>query len=187
LPTEPVFFEVKLTGAAEVPAVTSAASGLAKLIFYPETSVLDIDISVTGIGPSDITGAHLHRGGTKENGPHVFDIINSGFAAVGAATVLSDSAVRDLLTGNLYLNVHSRQFPGGELRGQLDLAAADHDDHEHEDDHTHGSGTIHPPSTGDGGLLVTRQSGSAKSLTAVTLVIALGLTIRSFCLVKKAG
>jgi methionine-rich copper-binding protein CopC len=184
MPAKPVAFEVKLLGSNEVPPVSTTAIGTAKLIFYPATKQLDMTLGVVGVSASQLTGAHVHRGGPKENGPHVFDLINDSFAAVGGTAVLSDSAVRDLLAGNLYINVHSKEFPAGLLRGQLSLAPAAHDDHAH-DEAAHAAPArasitgVQLPRAGDGGLAtdmsLTPLFAAAAILVGLSGVVAGGL------------
>jgi hypothetical protein len=140
----PVSFSVSLLGSSEVPPVSTSARGTARLVFFPATSILEIHVTMLGVSASQLTGVHLHRGAPNANGPHVFDLINASFTSVGGSSTLSDSAVRDLLAGNLYINVHSIDFPPGLVRGQVVLPLSsiqhatshDHEDtDDHEDDH----------------------------------------------------
>jgi hypothetical protein len=146
MPELPVSFTVSLLGSNEVPPVSTSARGTARLVFFPNTSILEIHISMQGVNANQLTGVHLHRGAPNANGPHVFDLINAGFTSVGGSSTLSDSAMEDLLAGNLYINVHSIDFPPGLVRGQVLLPPTstqhatghvheDADDHDEEDNH----------------------------------------------------
>lgn len=73
------------------------------------------------------TAAHIHRSPAGVNGPVNFPLtlVPAGVTAgmvLPAAFVLSTGQEADLFGGNLYLNIHSTAFPGGEIRGQLVLA-----------------------------------------------------------------
>ena len=54
-------------------------------------------------------------------------VVEEGFTvAVGNAEVSDDAAfVAAADAGNLYFNVHTSQFPGGEIRGQIDEVLSD--------------------------------------------------------------
>jgi hypothetical protein len=75
----------------------------------------------------DVSGAHIHRGAAGEDGPIVFgfDEATTIFDQAIAEDERFDEAYRfsdllaDLRRGDLYVNVHSPAFPGGELRGQI--------------------------------------------------------------------
>jgi hypothetical protein len=138
--TAPVTFDVVLSGANEVPPVTSPVGGHARFHFDPRTAVLHYDITVTGVSPNLITAAHIHRAPAGSNGPGAFPIADAGFTQVSGDITLSDADVDDLLDGNFYVNVHSVDHPGGAARGQLIVPAASV------------PSAITPPSTGDAGL-----------------------------------
>src|SRR5690606_28138174 len=67
-----------------------------------------------------LQAAHLHQAPIGENGPVVHDLTGdlteNSILHLG---LLNDGVFSGLLTGEIYLNVHSAAFPGGELRGQL--------------------------------------------------------------------
>lgn len=120
-----------LEGSQENPAVTTSAKGTASVSLSSVGGVgLVYALTVNGLsGP--ITGAHFHRGVVGTNGPVVKDITPSfvGNTAVGVwrstgTGALTDSLILDLLTGGLYLNVHTAANPGGEIRGQLNVSAS---------------------------------------------------------------
>lgn len=108
---------IALKGAAEVPAVTTSATGTGQITVRPDHSVSG-SIKISGATP---TMAHIHEAAAGKNGP---PIITLNKAADNSFTVppdakLSDAQYASYMAGNLYVNVHSAQYPNGELRAQL--------------------------------------------------------------------
>lgn len=70
-------------------------------------------------GPA--TAAHFHRAAQGASGPVVHALtMNAGDSVVeGVWSGLSDQDIADIRTGNIYLNVHTDQYPNGEIRGQV--------------------------------------------------------------------
>lgn len=117
----------------EVGAVNSPASGTARLSARDGTR-LDIQIRFRETtGP--LTMAHLHLGQEGINGPVVVDlgtgIVNNQVnLSVDSSNVFGPLAdvedpflalLNELAAGNIYINLHTEAFPGGELRGQVGL------------------------------------------------------------------
>ena len=124
----PVFLAAQLNGRNEVPVAGKPAVG-------------DKDGSATGIvrvqgnrvtfafSWKNITAptlGHIHQGAAGKNGDVKVPLFTTPMpdtadAAAGAVTV-SDPAIADQLRSNpagFYLNLHSKEFPGGAVRGQL--------------------------------------------------------------------
>lgn len=177
VPTEPSTIELDLTGAQEVPAVKSAASAFARITVNPTTKELSYAITLSGVAPGAVTGLHVHRGGPTENGPHVFDIINAPFSTISGKTTLSDSAINDLYAGNLYLRLHTVDFPAGAARAQIVVPAPHDGDHDHAPVST--PSTVRPPSTGDAGL-VSSETGSSVPVLAAGLLTATLVALAGF-------
>ena len=119
----PTFFTAHLTPAQEPGGVESEGSGTAALVLTDEG--LRFYITVHGL-TSEITNAHFHRAEIGVNGGVVRDLLDhfSGNTATGIWTpsdpqALADSLVQALMLGELYINVHTQNFPGGEIRGQV--------------------------------------------------------------------
>jgi len=109
--------EVKLTGANEVPAVSTSASGEGTVTVNDDHTV-SAHIKVTGMNP---TAAHIHQGAAGTNGKVIVPFTKSGdneFSAPAGAK-LTDEQYAAYKAGNLYVNVHSAAHPGGEIRAQL--------------------------------------------------------------------
>jgi len=108
---------VSLTGDQEVPAVTSAAKGNGKITIGDDKSVSG-SIKTTGV-----TGvaAHIHEAPAGKNGPPVITLEKKGDSewAVPAGSKLTDAQYESFKAGNLYVNVHSAEHKGGEIRTQL--------------------------------------------------------------------
>lgn len=114
-------FDALFTGAQEVPAVTTTATGLANVKLNTTFDSLWYDIAITGLA-DPATGAHFHNGAPGVSGPVVYDISSSinGNRITGLATGTDVTPlVNDLLKGNLYLNIHNTTNPNGEIRGQV--------------------------------------------------------------------
>ena len=108
---------VKLSGAHEVPAVTSTASGEGKLTVGDDMSVTG-SITTKGI---DGTMAHIHLAPAGKNGPPVITLTKSGENqwTVPAGSKLTAEQYESYKKGELYINVHSAAHPGGEIRAQV--------------------------------------------------------------------
>ncbi|QSQ27228.1 CHRD domain-containing protein [Pyxidicoccus parkwayensis] len=115
-----------LSGAQEVPPTTTDATGTV-------TAELDGDeLKVAGsftnlssaLFPVSGSAAHVHNAARGQNGPILFNLeitstddLNGVFS--GSKTLNSDE--KDAFeNGNLYVNVHTVNFNGGEIRGQLE-------------------------------------------------------------------
>ena len=107
-----------LDGSEEIPAVNTPALGLASAIYTANTNVLELNILATNLsGP--ITGFHLHNGATGAAGPVVQ---NLGEFVVGNSVIVKLNAgnyITALRNGDIYVNIHTEAYPGGEIRGQL--------------------------------------------------------------------
>jgi len=101
---------VKLTGAEEVPPVTTSASGSGSIRVAEDGSVSG-SVSTTGV---DGTMAHIHQGGKGANGPVIVPLTKSGDTyTVPAGAKLNAAQMSALKAGNLYVNVHSSANKGG--------------------------------------------------------------------------
>ena len=116
-PRSPEGHEATLSGAQEVPANTSAASGSSTIHVAPDRSVTGA-VRYTGMVA---TAAHLHEAPLGANGPAIVPLVKTGdgLFAVPADASLTPPQYASYLAGNLYVNVHSAAYPAGEIRAQL--------------------------------------------------------------------
>jgi hypothetical protein len=128
-------FVATLTGAEEVPARSTGANGSAQIII--DGDQISYSIEVDDI--TAITAAHIHSGAPGVNGPiRLFlypsrqgdpapQVTTSERMILVQATVPSsnvsgitfDQLVSEMRAGTAYVNVHTVQFPGGEIRGTV--------------------------------------------------------------------
>ena len=107
---------VKLTGAEEVPPVSTSATGSGSIRVAEDGSVSG---SVTTTGMAG-TMAHIHQGAKGANGPVIVPLTKNGDTyTVPAGAKLNAAQMSALKAGGLYVNVHSDKYKGGEIRGQL--------------------------------------------------------------------
>jgi hypothetical protein len=109
--------KVTLSGAQEVPAVKTSASGSGTIMINADMSVSG-SVTTTGVAG---TGAHIHMGGMGKNGPVIVPLTKSGDNgwSVPAGAKLTAEQYKEYKAGDLYVNVHSADNKGGEIRGQL--------------------------------------------------------------------
>ena len=106
-----------LTGAEEVPAVTTTATGNATVDIKPDRSV-SATVTVSGM---TATASHIHEGAAGANGPVIVPFTKTAdntFEAPSGAKMNSEQCAA-YKAGNTYVNVHSAAKPGGEVRAQL--------------------------------------------------------------------
>ncbi len=111
-----VQFNVLLSGSAEVPGPGDAnGSGLALLRIDNVANTINWNITTNDIA-LPITGAHIHQAVEGASGPIVVDfngqLSGSNLYDADLASVLADSH-------GFYVNIHTSEFGGGAIRGQL--------------------------------------------------------------------
>ncbi|MDB4928548.1 MAG: hypothetical protein JWM10_1032 [Myxococcaceae bacterium] len=108
-------FEATLSGAQEVPSVSSAATGTATVTLNAARTAITYVVRHTLAGA---TAAHIHTGAPGATGAVIIPFASATSEITGTAT-LTAAQVTELEAGGLYVNVHSAANPGGEIRGQI--------------------------------------------------------------------
>lgn len=109
--------KVTLTGAEEVPAVTTEAKGEGTITIAKDLSVKG-NVKTTGI---EGVAAHIHLAEPGKNGPPVVTLTKGadGSWSTPDGAKLTEDQYKAFKAGNLYVNVHSAAHKGGEIRGHL--------------------------------------------------------------------
>ncbi|HEX6134656.1 MAG TPA: CHRD domain-containing protein [Longimicrobiales bacterium] len=129
-------FEATLSGANEVPANSSTATGSFTLTDFGNRFAFRLTVQNLDMP----TAAHIHFGGAGVNGGVLVPLFGTSspqasfsgtladdefvaadiVALPGAAAPISLDSLRVLLrTGGAYVNVHTTARPAGEIRGQV--------------------------------------------------------------------
>lgn len=130
LPEAKAYFLASLSGTQHTVPVNTSAIGQASLELHRGGNAV-----VTGsfrdlsgkLATNILGGVHIHTGWAGQNGPvHVpiastlaEDSLSGLFMASENTIALSDGIVDTLMQFGLYMNVHSTEYAGGEIRGQL--------------------------------------------------------------------
>ena len=136
---EPHNFRTNLSGGEEVPANDSQATGQAIFQISEDGMTLSYKLIVANI--ENVTQAHIHLAPTGVNGavvawlypaaapPQLIPGRTDGILAEGVITEASlvgslagaelSVLIEEMQAGNTYVNVHTSQFPPGEVRGQI--------------------------------------------------------------------
>lgn len=134
-------FTTSLSGTEEIPMSTSTASGRAHLVHSSSRTGSVMHYQLIVHDGENITGAHLHCGPRGVNGPVVVNLLKeesktsvhgelasgmieqNDILAAGATCTPNIRTVAHLAQamreGKVYVNVHTTQYPGGEIRGQV--------------------------------------------------------------------
>ncbi|MBS1792281.1 MAG: CHRD domain-containing protein [Acidobacteria bacterium] len=115
-------FIANLTGAQEVPAVTTGATGYARIVLNADAGTISYTVVFSGLSSTQ-TASHIHTGTIGNTGA-----VTINFGAVGgtAGTISGSAAITagqiaTLRAHGFYVNVHSTNNPNGEIRGQLGI------------------------------------------------------------------
>lgn len=121
-------FTAHLNGDQVTPPTSSDATGIAHLTYDDETNLLQVDIFVEGIGlDNDWTAAHIHLGRKGFAGPWNIQLgpLNAwNQDGDGIRRTLVDEPYPEedehfLLTDGTFIMLHTVEWPGGEIRGQI--------------------------------------------------------------------
>ncbi len=117
-------FAATINGAQENPPVTTEAAGAGTFTLNASATELSYNVGYVNLS-SAFRAAHFHNAGAGKNGGVVRAIPFTGTTASGAwkstdtTQALTPDLVVELLASQIYVNVHSDNFPGGEIRGQV--------------------------------------------------------------------
>ena len=144
----PVTFVGNLAGANEVPPVASPGTGVATVVLDPTAQTIQVNATFSGLTSPDVA-AHIHccaplgtNAGVATTVPAfpgftlgvtsgtyssvVFDltqplIYNPAFVTMQGGLSQAEAALIAGIENEMtYLNIHTMNFPGGEIRSQLD-------------------------------------------------------------------
>ena len=121
-----VSIQASLNGAGEVPRNASQAQGQMTGTFDTDTNTLEWSVTYKGID-TPVIGAHFHGpvsyiGATsEENAPIQVGTPGNLASPFHGVAQIGDTQAKDLKDGRYYFNVHSKQFPAGEIRGPVTL------------------------------------------------------------------
>jgi hypothetical protein len=108
-------------GSAETPAGDPNGSGTASITIDPATRQVCWNITVINIAPA--VASHIHVGAAGVSGGVVVPLNVAGFTGHTTGCVAAPAAadLQAILANpaGFYVNVHTADFPGGAVRGQL--------------------------------------------------------------------
>ena len=109
-----------MTGAQEVPAVTTNGAGTVTGTYDASTNTLNYNVSWNNLS-GNATLAHFHgpaAAGTNAS-PTVAFTLTPGATSVSGTANLTEAQEADLFNGLWYANVHTQAHGSGEIRGQV--------------------------------------------------------------------
>lgn len=114
-------FDITLTGEQESPAGDPVGNGTATVRLRSGQAQACYKVTVKNLGTA-AAAMHIHSGAAGTSGPVVIPLATPGSdgTAAGCATTTRALVAQILANpGSFYLNVHTSDFPGGAVRGQL--------------------------------------------------------------------
>ncbi|HVC61515.1 MAG TPA: CHRD domain-containing protein [Acetobacteraceae bacterium] len=118
----PASFTVPLSGAQQVPPVTTSGSGTATLSYNAGTHMVTWSVAYSGLS-SPATMAHFHGpAAAGKNGPVTLWLSKKGAPVSSPITGkarLTAAQAKQFMAGEWYVNVHTKDHPAGEIRGQV--------------------------------------------------------------------
>ncbi len=112
-------FHAELSGAEQIPAVSTVGKGLITLIYSPDRSKVKVAGLMVDV-QDDVTAVRLHIGKTGETGPLLVDLTPAliGRRLDGEVPVPAE-LLQNLLPDRVYATVSTLAHPAGEIRGQF--------------------------------------------------------------------
>jgi hypothetical protein len=128
-------FKAKLSGEGEVPPIKTNAEGEVTFRLNKEGDELIYFVTLRNI--KDVTAVQVHQGRKGQEGPLIVPLLIEPKKPLISGTLYSEgrirayeligplkgkplsSLVQRIEAGDAYVNVHTIQHPGGEIRGQI--------------------------------------------------------------------
>jgi len=114
-------FNMTLTGTQEVPATTSTGTGNVTVMLNRTTGDITVSGAFTGL-TSAATAAHIHGpAAVGANAPVIIPLTVPSMDAgnVTGSASMTTTQMNDMLNQMTYVNIHTTQFPEGEIRAQI--------------------------------------------------------------------
>lgn len=116
----PIRFRALLSADEQSAPTESPGTGVAEFVLDRPTQRFEWKVTFSNM-TSAATAAHVH--GPQAPGGNagvLFDLAPDGVSSpLEGSVVLNDGELEYLLTGRMYVNIHSTSYPPGELRGQV--------------------------------------------------------------------
>ena len=123
-------WQADLLDSNETPPRATGASGTAGITFDGTTVTYSVELH----NINAVLFGHIHSGAAGVNGPVRVTLypgptvatvngilVQSSFTAADVSGVSFDQLIQEMKSGSAYVNFHTNQFPGGEVRGQTRL------------------------------------------------------------------
>jgi hypothetical protein len=111
-------FTISMDANQEAPPTGTGAMGTGYAVLDSSGYRLTYRATVAALSDT-FRAAHFHSAPPGVSGPVVHPVSFLNSTTGSAWTGFPDSILAGLLNGNIYLNVHTKAFPAGELRGNL--------------------------------------------------------------------
>lgn len=116
---EMLTFNTDLNAQNGVPPNDSAATGTAEVTVDTDAMTVSWTVEHTGL-TGEPTAAHFH--GPAAAGENAGPVVDISANLAEGSTAITAEQLQQLQSGMWYLNVHTAQYPDGEIRGQVEAA-----------------------------------------------------------------
>lgn len=117
-----ILFEASLDSAQEGGSVVSTATGHGTVLLNDAMDQITVNETWTGL-TAPASASHIHTGAAGVNGPVTFPFSGVPAAVSGSipeqSFAITAAQLANLQAGNMYFNIHDRNYAGGEIRGQI--------------------------------------------------------------------
>ena len=116
---EMVKLHASMNAASEVPPNATKGSGTAEFTYDTASKKLEWNVSYKDMsGP--VTAGHIHGPAAPgANSGVAVPFQNAGSSPIKGSATLTDAQAADLMAGKDYVNLHTAENKGGEIRGQI--------------------------------------------------------------------
>jgi len=115
-----ITFEATLAGANETPPNATTGTGFGTVVLDDVLDTITVDLTWSGL-TAPASAAHIHNAPAGVAGPVIFPlaIVPGTSGHFNGLFAIDLTEIAELEAGDMYMNIHTANFPGGEIRGQL--------------------------------------------------------------------